>query len=295
MEIKGLSFFYQKKLPLCVPCSLNTLLCNIKENYMVKELAKKFRINILYGADLLEILNFLRKRKLEVFPFICSAKKISVLLNENFPLLIWFKRSNHSHTCVVFGFKTNEIDNSVDLILHDPAKGKTDIKSEILDKMGTIKDFLGFCHYLLILKKDDFLAKRDIILRFIEKDPFYYNIIGELFYFYQNNPKKALKYWKHALTLKEDYAEVHNNISIYHLNITKNFNLALEFARKAREVDPDEPTYGITMGEVYFKMGETKTLFSLISELEENWQGNIDILKFKRRIENEFGKIRRFS
>ena len=66
---------------------------------------------------------------------------------------------------------------------------------------------------------------------------------------------------------------------------------SVKYAQKACELNEDDPTFKITLGELYLYMNDKINFSSIIKEIEKKWNRNIDILKLKKKGEMHFGKI----
>ncbi|MBN2534659.1 MAG: hypothetical protein JXB88_17375 [Spirochaetales bacterium] len=291
MEIEGLQFFRQEKLPICVLCSVMTILNKYGKKYQLNELIKNLEVNVLHGVDLIDLIYFLIKEGFKTFPFIRPVNEITPLLDENWPLLIWMQKKNGMHTCVVYGYGNNEDTDSLSFVLFDPLEGRIEMLPDVIDTAGPDIGFSHYCYYLLIVNESDFILKQPKIGEFITNDAFYYNIEGEIYYYYKNDSDKALDCWKKALSIKDDYAEVYNNLSILYSKKLSLLDESVKYAKKACDLNREDPTFKITLGELYLCLNDKISFFSLIKEIEQKWTRNIDILKLKKKGEMQFGKI----
>lgn len=89
----------------------------------------------------------------------------------------------------------------------------------------------------------------------VRKDEEFYLRIGD-FYEKMGNFEKAEKALKKALSINPSYGNALNYIAYSWAVREKNLKKALVFARKAVNLDPENPDYLDTLGWVHFKMGQ---------------------------------------
>jgi hypothetical protein len=279
MLIDNLEFYIQKHPTTCVPYCFATILRYYGRTYTPAEMITKLKTHTWLGTDFCNSIDFLLGEDFEAVPFCTTAESVIPLIDEMWPLLVYTKKGDHIHSSIIYGYKKDE----GLFVLHDPSQGTIELASSIIDTSGTDPQFNGRCYYLLILTKEHLLEKGSVINSIISDNPFYYNIMGEVDFFFRKLHERALSSWQKALSIKADYAEVFNNFAAYYLQTSSQFDKALEYAQRACLHDPDELTYRLTKGEIFLKMGDENELEKLIADLDQKWPRNQEVQRLKRR------------
>lgn len=275
LEIGPFQFTTEQNICNCVPSCLFSLLsyqgCFI--DYL--ELTKELKTN-LYGTDLLDVFSFLIKRKLNFFIFLGDLVQITKLLESRIPLLVWVKKENFLHTKLVYGM---ELNNGYEkFLIFDPGNGCCKVESSVLLKEGNYKCF-DHRPYFMVINPENFDVHD--LEKFCQQDPFYLNMLGEIAYYLNNDSEKALEKWKKSIFLNSEYAEVYNNVATC-LN-DRNPELALYYAKKAVNIDPNDVDFAVTLAEIYLKLKDKNQFFSIISNLNKDRKNKSQIKKLLER------------
>jgi tetratricopeptide (TPR) repeat protein len=103
-------------------------------------------------------------------------------------------------------------------------------------------------------REEEAIAQYEAIL---EKDPDQaraHMMLGTI-YEKKKQFEPAEKHYREALRIKPDFASAANNLAYILISADKNPDDALYFARRAKEVLPDDPRVADTLGWIYYKKG----------------------------------------
>ena len=103
----------------------------------------------------------------------------------------------------------------------------------------------------------------------LSKDPKYlagYMTIGTI-YDQQGDYKKAEEYYRKALDIKNDFGPAANNLAWIMAEKGENIDVALDYARTAKEQMPKNPSVMDTLGWIYYLNG---SYLNAISELQDS-------------------------
>ncbi len=93
----------------------------------------------------------------------------------------------------------------------------------------------------------------------------------------QKKPDLSEKHYRKALKINENFAPAANNLAYLLVQNGKNLNEALNFARKAKELMPDNPYVADTLGWVYYKKGLYESAIGEFSESLKKMEDNATI------------------
>jgi tetratricopeptide (TPR) repeat protein len=99
-------------------------------------------------------------------------------------------------------------------------------------------------------------------------------ILG-LIYGQQNQLDLAEQHYRKALEINPDFAPAANNLAYILAEKNKNLNEALELARKAKEILPEDPGIMDTLGWVYFRKGLYESAIVEFAESLEKLPENV--------------------
>jgi len=118
-------------------------------------------------------------------------------------------------------------------------------------------DFL-FAELTIFIERKEWKKGEEFIEKFLKKFPKneeFYLRIGD-FYDKKGDFKKAEKALKRAISLNPYFGNALNNLAYSWAVREKNLEEALSLAKRALDLDPENPDYLDTIGWVYFKLGQ---------------------------------------
>lgn len=90
----------------------------------------------------------------------------------------------------------------------------------------------------------------------------------------KQEPAKAIEHYQKVLDINKNFAPAANNLAWHLSERGGNLDVALRWAQKARELEPDAPHIADTLGWIYYKKGIYATAVSLLKESSEKFQNN---------------------
>jgi len=85
---------------------------------------------------------------------------------------------------------------------------------------------------------------------------------------------KANEYYRKILEINKNFAPAANNLAWNYAEHGGNLDTALWLAQKAREANPNEPSYADTLGWIHYKKRNYDTAVALLKESSENFKNS---------------------
>lgn len=162
-----------------------------------------------------------------------------------------------------------------------------DLFNKLLEEDPANKFFKFQLARLYMQEKDADKAK-EMLISLTETYPDFnsaWEMLG-IVYHSQGETAEAIKSYEKALSTNPDMPVALNNLAAIYMMEEIDLDKALEYAKKANELSPDNPRYMDTLAETYLKLGEVDKAKDLLEEALLKTYGTQMGKYFERRLES---------